>query len=69
MEYPAHSPDLVPSDFHLFGLLIEALGGRRFQCDDVKNAMHQRLRAQSKTFYYDYVHNQRLSIMMALKSW
>jgi hypothetical protein len=30
MEHPAHSSDLVPSDFHLFGSLKEALGGRRF---------------------------------------
>jgi hypothetical protein len=30
MEHPAHSPDLVPSDFHLFGPIKEALGGRRF---------------------------------------
>jgi histone-lysine N-methyltransferase SETMAR len=28
MEHPAHSPDLAPSDFYLFGLLKE--GGRRF---------------------------------------
>jgi histone-lysine N-methyltransferase SETMAR len=54
MEYPAHIPDLAPSDFHLSGPLTEALGGRRFQCDeDIKNAVHQRLRAQPKTFYYD----------------
>jgi hypothetical protein len=54
MEHPAHSPDLVPSDFHLFGPLKEALGGRRFRCDkDIKNAVHQWLHAQPKTFYYD----------------
>jgi histone-lysine N-methyltransferase SETMAR len=28
MEHPAHSPDLAPSDFHLFEPLKEALGGR-----------------------------------------
>jgi histone-lysine N-methyltransferase SETMAR len=53
MEHSAHSPDLAPSDFHLFGLLKEALGGR-LQCDeDVKNVVHQWIRAQPKTFYYD----------------
>jgi histone-lysine N-methyltransferase SETMAR len=53
MEHPAHSPDLASSDFHLFGQLQEALGGR-FRCDEgVKNAVHQRLRAQRNTFYYD----------------
>jgi hypothetical protein len=44
MEHPAHSPDFVPSDFHLLGLLKEALGGRGFQCDkDLKNVVHQLL--------------------------
>jgi hypothetical protein len=29
-------------------------GGRRFRCDeDIKNAVHEWLRAQPKTFYYD----------------
>jgi len=53
MEHPAYSPDLAPSDFHLFGLLKEALRGRRFSCDDddVKAALHQWLRAQPKTFF------------------
>ena len=50
MEHPAYSPDLAPSDFHLFGPLKEALSGRRFSCDDeVKAAVHQWLRAQPKT--------------------
>jgi hypothetical protein len=42
MEHPAHSSDLVLSDFYLFGPLKEALGDRKFRCDDdVKNAVHQ----------------------------
>jgi hypothetical protein len=54
MEHPTHSPDVSPFDFHLFGPLKEALGGRRFRCDeDVKNAVHQWPRAQPKTFYCD----------------
>jgi hypothetical protein len=54
MEHPAYSPDLAPSDFHLFGPLKEALRGRRFPCDDdVKAAVHQWLRAQPKTFFAD----------------
>jgi len=54
MEHPAYSPDLVPSDFHLFGLLKNALQGRRFSCDDdVKAVVHQWLRAQSKRFFAD----------------
>jgi len=53
MEQPAYSLDLVPSDFHLLGPLKNALRGRRFSCDDVKAAVHQWLRAQSKTFFAD----------------
>jgi hypothetical protein len=54
MQHPAHSPDFAPSDFRLFGLLKQASGERRFQCDkDVKNSVHQCLCAQPKTFYYD----------------
>jgi histone-lysine N-methyltransferase SETMAR len=54
MEHPAHSPDLAPSDSHLFGPFKEALGGRRFRCDeDVKNSVHQWQCAQPRTFYYD----------------
>jgi len=34
LEQPPYSPDLFPSDYHLFGPLKEALGGHRFQSDD-----------------------------------
>ena len=53
MEQPAYSPDLAPSDFHLFGPLKEALRGRRFSCDDDVKAVHQWLCAQPKTFFSD----------------
>jgi hypothetical protein len=35
--------------FTVLDCLKKLLGGRRFQCDDVKNAMHQWLRAWPKT--------------------
>jgi len=51
MEHLAYSPNLAPSDFHLFGPLKYA---RRFSCDDdVKAAVHQWLCAQPKTFFVD----------------
>jgi len=54
MEHPAYSPNVAPSDFHLFGPLKEALRRRRFSCDDdVKAAVHQWLCAQPKTFFVD----------------
>jgi len=54
MEHPAYSPDLAPSDFHLFGMLKNSLRGSRFSCDDdVKAAVHQWLRTQPKTSFAD----------------
>jgi len=54
MEHPPYSPDLAPSDFHLFDLLKEALSGRRISCDDdVEAAVYQWLCAQPKTFFAD----------------
>ena len=52
LVHPAYSPDLAPSDFHLFGPLKNALRGRRFASDDeVKEAVHDWLRSQPQTFF------------------
>ncbi|PNF22874.1 hypothetical protein B7P43_G14964, partial [Cryptotermes secundus] len=52
MAHPLYSPDLAPSDYHLFGPLKEALRGLRFTSDqEVKEAVHARLAAQPKTFF------------------
>jgi len=34
LPHPAYSSDLTPSDFHLFGPLKDALGGKIFRADD-----------------------------------
>ncbi|GFN95521.1 histone-lysine N-methyltransferase SETMAR [Plakobranchus ocellatus] len=34
LPHPAHSPDLAPSDFHLFGPLKRYLGGMAFETED-----------------------------------
>jgi len=44
LEHPAHSPDLAPSDFHLFG--------RQFADDEVTEAVHERLRNQRKPLFF-----------------
>jgi hypothetical protein len=46
---------LRPSDYHLFGSLKKALRGRRFGCDEVKQAVHTWLYDQSKTFFSDEI--------------
>jgi histone-lysine N-methyltransferase SETMAR len=38
LKHHPHSPDLAPSDFHLFGKLKEHLSGKRFASDqEVEN--------------------------------
>ena len=52
LEYSAYSPDLAPSDFHLFGPLKNALRGHQFAADDeVKEAVHDWLHSQPQTFF------------------
>ena len=49
LAHPPYSPDLAPSDYHLFGPLKEALRGRRFTSDqELKEAVHAWLAAQKK---------------------
>ena len=52
LEHPPYSPDLTPSDFHLFGPLKDALRGRHFASDQqVKEAVHVWLVTQPKIFF------------------
>jgi histone-lysine N-methyltransferase SETMAR len=52
VPYPAYSPDLAPSDCHVFGPLKEALGGKKFSTDDeIKEAVHRWLHSQSEEFF------------------
>jgi histone-lysine N-methyltransferase SETMAR len=37
-DHPPYSPDLAPSDFHVFLHLKTFLGGRQFHVDKVKEA-------------------------------
>jgi histone-lysine N-methyltransferase SETMAR len=49
---PPYSPDLAPSDFHLFLHLKKFLAGQRFNNDeDVKRAVQKWLSSQAATFY------------------
>ena len=50
--HAAYSPDLAPSDYHLFGPLKDALRGLRFTSNKgVKEGVHEWLAAQPKTFF------------------
>jgi hypothetical protein len=42
----------VPSDFHVFGPLKDALSGKHFRDDDeVRSAVHEWLRTRPKEFF------------------
>jgi histone-lysine N-methyltransferase SETMAR len=50
LEHPPYRPDLIPSDFHLFGPLKNHFGGKRFADDEqVETELRNWLRKQSKT--------------------
>jgi len=47
-----YSPDLVPSNYHLFLHLKKFLGGKRFDDDDdLKDEVQKWLTSQAVTFY------------------
>jgi histone-lysine N-methyltransferase SETMAR len=51
LEHPAYSPDLAPSDFHLFPALKDHLAAHKFSSDDVKTAVTRWLKLQGTEFY------------------
>lgn len=51
-SHPPYSPDLAPSDFHLFPFLKAELGGQHFESlEHVKAAVHSFFINQPKDFY------------------
>jgi hypothetical protein len=53
LDHFLYSPDLAPSDFHLFGPLKNHLGGRRFATDvEVQQAAMSWLQALDTDFFY-----------------
>ena len=48
-----YSPDLGPSDFHIFGPLEETMGGKSFRSDEeVQQAVHEWLYSKPKEFFF-----------------
>jgi len=54
-EVPPHpylSPDLAPSDYHLFGFVKDQLRAQRYETTEaIQKAVHQRLRTAGMEFY------------------
>lgn len=54
LDHPPYSPDLAPSDFHLFPALKKNLGGRRFGSNtEVKQAVQRFFHNQSPDFFLE----------------
>ena len=52
IPHPPYSPDLAPSDYHLFRPLQNHLNGKTFDSNEaVKNELIQFLAAKNQTFY------------------
>ncbi|GFW50357.1 histone-lysine N-methyltransferase SETMAR [Trichonephila clavipes] len=52
LDHPPYSPDLAPSDFHLFRYLKSHLGGKSFHDDEeIKDEVEMWFRQQAATFY------------------
>ena len=57
IPHPPYSPDLAPSDYHLFGPMKEGLRGNRYGNDnEVKTAVLNWLRHQPAEFYNTGIH-------------
>jgi hypothetical protein len=52
IPHPPHSPNIAPSDFHVFGPLKDALSGTQFRDDDeFRSAVHEWLCTRPKEFF------------------
>jgi len=52
LPHPSYSPDLAPSDYHLFGFVKDQLRGQRYETTEViQKAVIQCLRMVGKEFY------------------
>jgi hypothetical protein len=70
LEPLSYSPDLAPSDFHLFGALKNALRSRRFAADDeLKEAVHGWLRSQPQTFFPTALRSLQIAGLNVSRRW
>jgi hypothetical protein len=52
LKYLVYSPDLVPSDYHLFSNLMKHLKARKFSSIEATLAVDGWLAAQAKVFFF-----------------
>jgi len=52
LPHPPYSPDLAPSNYHLFGPMKKILGGQKFASDtEVQSVVRQWLGQQPASFF------------------
>jgi histone-lysine N-methyltransferase SETMAR len=57
LPHPLYSPDLAPSDYHLFGPLKDAIRGKRFEDDEeVITEVKRWLRQRPAVWYREGAH-------------
>ena len=57
LPHPPYSPDLAPSDFHVFGPLKEVMGGKSSRSDEeMQQAVHEWLHSLPKDFFFRGIH-------------
>jgi hypothetical protein len=57
LKHPPYSPDLAPSDFHIFGPMKEHLRGQKFADDnEVMEAVQSWIKAMPKGFFLEGIH-------------
>jgi histone-lysine N-methyltransferase SETMAR len=63
LPHPPYLPDLTPSDFHVFGLLKEAMGGKSSRSDESRWCMSGYALSQ-KIFYINIYINITADVIM-----
>ncbi|KAF5400615.1 Histone-lysine N-methyltransferase SETMAR [Paragonimus heterotremus] len=57
LRHPPYSPDLAPSDYHLFDPMKEGLRGKQYSSDgEVKTTVKKWLKEQTQKFYEAGIH-------------
>lgn len=60
LPHPPYSPDIVPSDYHLFRSLQNSLNGKKFDSlDDIKNHLEQFFAEKPEQFWEDGIFKLR----------
>jgi len=58
LPHPPYSPDIAPSDYHLFRSMQSALTGEKFtSCADIKNWLDNWIASKTTEFFYSGIHS------------